>query len=90
VSTYDECIRYEDNNFFFDGRAAVAENGGLPVPLSDGRGNNNNYKHIGNDVGKCALSRCDLMTGYPWKVGHRYCISRLDLAILKRSDAWTY
>jgi hypothetical protein len=83
VSTFDECVRFDGKNFFFDGPSAVAENGGLDVPLSDGKSPNNTYTHIGNDAGKCALGRCDLMTGYPWKVGHRYCISRLDLAILK-------
>ena len=83
VSTFDERVRFHDGNFFFDGPSAVAENGGLVVPLSDRRGNNNDYSHIGNGAGKCPLGHCDLMTGYPWKRGHRYCISRLDLAILQ-------
>jgi hypothetical protein len=83
VSTYDEWVQFDGKNFFFDGPFAMAENGGVKVPLSDRRGDNNDHHHIGNDAGQCALGRSDLMTGYPWKVGHRYCISRLDLAILK-------
>ena len=82
VSTYDEFVRFDGKNFFFDGPSAIAENFGLTVPLSDRRGFNNNYHHLGNDAGQCVVGRSDLMTGYPWKVGHRYCISRLDLAIL--------
>lgn len=70
-------------NFFFVGAAAMAENDGHKVPLRDYRGGNNTYTHVGNDGGACPVGRSDLMTGYPWKTGFRYAISRLDLAILK-------
>jgi hypothetical protein len=83
VSRYDDWVTFDGANFFFHGPAAMAANDGKPVPLSDLQGDNNNYCHVGNDAGTCRWCRCDLMTGYPWEVGRRYGISRLDLAILK-------
>jgi hypothetical protein len=83
ISKYDEQVEKDGNNFFFVGPSAVAENDGHKVPLSDYRGENNTYHHVGNDAGKCPVGRSDLMTGFPWKTGFRYAISRLDLAILK-------
>jgi hypothetical protein len=88
VSTFDDQVEFDGANFFFHGPSAMAVNDGQPVPLSDlqgddVRGRNNNYCHVGNDAGTCMWCRCDLMTGYPWEVGRRYGISRLDLAMLK-------
>lgn len=83
VTTYDDWVEFDGTNFFFHGPSAMAQNDGYKVPLSDRRGGNNDYTHLGNDAGRCAWCRCDLMTGYPWDVGRRYGISRLDLAILK-------
>jgi hypothetical protein len=83
VSRYDEQVERVGNHFFFAGPSATGENDGRMVPLSDHRKCNNDYHHIGNDAGPCPVGRSDLMTGYPWKTGFRYAISRLDLAILK-------
>jgi hypothetical protein len=83
VSRYDEWVRIEGRNFFFHGPSAMAANDGLKVPLSDNVDPNNDYTHLGNDAGRCAACRSDLMTGFPWEVGRRYAISPLDLAILE-------
>ena len=73
IGTFDEHVERDGDYFFFVGAAAMA----------DYRGGNNTYTHVGNDGGPCPMGRSDLMTGYPWKTGFRYAISRLDLAILK-------
>ena len=78
MSTFDEQVQFDGNNFYFVGANAQARYGG-PVPLTYG-----NPGHVGNNSPRPGADLVnDLMFGPFYSYQKRYDITALDLAIAK-------
>ncbi|MEZ6083803.1 MAG: hypothetical protein R3E58_07640 [Phycisphaerae bacterium] len=77
LSTFDEYIEFDGENFFFTGEHAVEAYGG-PVPLTYG-----NIAHLANSAPRPGSDLIEeLMNGVVTRRGKRRDISEIDLAIL--------
>lgn len=82
LSTYDQNVRWDGKDFYFDGPNAKRVYG-RPILLGH---TVNNYHHLGDErpgVALDVLLKNDLMTAYHLQWAKRYSISPLDIAILK-------
>ena len=76
-SQFDALTVFDGSDFFFAGPRSVEEYGS-PVPLTRG-----NIFHLGNNSPAPGYDlRDDLMNGVVFKRGHRYDVSRLNVAML--------